>query len=326
MSDRGGTDARVSSPYVVTLGETMGLLYNEQPAPLAHVSSMRLGIGGSESNVAIALQRLGVDASWIGRVGTDAVGQRVLRELKAEGVDVRVVVDPEAPTGLMLKERRTTATTYVWYYRAGSAGSRIAPEDVPTELVSGAAILHVTGITPALSAVAHDAVLEAVRVARSHSVPVSFDVNHRSSLWQDRDAARVYRELAGMATIVFAGEEEARMIVRTATDLEGVARAIAALGPTQVVIKLGSAGCVAFIDGLVYEQPAIPVQAIDTVGAGDAFVGGYLAELVEGRTAAERLRTAAEAGAFVCMAIGDWEGLPHRSDLAILDATEPVNR
>ncbi len=325
--DLGGTeDIQEATPFVVTLGETMALLHNDTPGPLAHAAELRLGIGGAESNVAIALQRLGTQASWIGRVGADSLGDRILRELRGEGVDIHPIVDPEASTGLMLKERRTADATRVWYYRAGSAGSRLDPSDLPASLISRASLLHVTGITTVLSTTARATILEAVRLAAAADVPVSFDLNHRPSLWQGRDPGGVYRQLAAAATIVFAGEDEARLIAPNTRDVKELATAIARLGPTQVVIKLGADGCLALIEGVEYRQPAVPIRVVDTVGAGDAFVAGYLAELIAGEDVETRLRTAVATGTFACLTSGDWEGLPKRSELALLAANEPVTR
>ena len=314
------------APYIVTLGETMALLHNQDPGRLAHAASLQLGIGGAESNVAVALARLGTHASWIGRVGHDSLGERVLRDLRAEGIELHAVVDPDAATGLMLKERRTVETARVWYYRAGSAGSRLCPQDVPASLIAGAALLHVTGITPALSTTAHAAVAEAIRLARTAGVPVSFDVNHRATLWRGRDSGAAYRQLARESAIVFAGEDEARLLAPGAAGVRELALAIADLGPSQVIIKLGSAGCYANINGEEHTLPAVPVRVVDTVGAGDAFVAGYLAELIDGRDVATRLRTAVTMGAFACTTAGDWEGLPRREDLSLLTASDPVTR
>ena len=116
-----------SAPDVVTLGETMALIRATHPGPLQHASEMTLGMGGSESNFAIALRRLGTTVTWVGRVGVDSFGEYIRRELTAEQVDACIVADSTAPTGLMIKERRTASTQKVWYYRAGSAGSRLSP-------------------------------------------------------------------------------------------------------------------------------------------------------------------------------------------------------
>ncbi|MDO7883263.1 sugar kinase [Salinibacterium soli] len=313
------------SARVVTLGETMALVRAAHVGSLATESELRLGVGGAESNVAIALTRLGTPTTWVGRVGSDPLGERILRELRAEGVDARAVVDPAAPTGLMVKESRTPASTRVMYYRAGSAGSRLSPVDLAAAGIREAGLLHVSGITPALSDSAAAAVDAAVDEAVAAGIPVSFDVNHRSSLWRDRDFGAVYRGLAARADIVFAGEDEARLLAEGSTPAS-LARAIAALGPSQVVIKLGADGCLALVDGVEHAQPAVRIEPVDTVGAGDAFVAGYLAELLAGLPVADRLATAVRTGAFACLSPGDWEGYPRRAELALLDGGEPVAR
>ncbi len=310
---------------VVTLGETMALFRAASVGSLAHVNDFHLGIGGAESNVAIALSRLGASVGWVGRVGADSLGERVLRELRAESVTVFATVDPGAPTGLMVKESRTSDSTRVLYYRAGSAGSRLSPADLDVADIASAALLHVTGITPALSASAAATVDAAIDQAVAARVPVSFDVNHRASLWADRDASPVYRSIAERSTIVFAGEEEASLVAPGTTASEW-AHGIAALGPSQVIIKRGADGCLALVEGVETSRAAIPVRAIDTVGAGDAFVAGYLAELLLRKPVPERLATAVATGAFACLNPGDWEGYPRRDELGLLGATEPVTR
>ena len=318
-----------SSGYVtqvVTLGETMALMKAETPGPLAHVSSLSLGVGGAESNFAVALRRLGTSVTWVGRLGADSLGDLVQRELAAEGIVTLAIRDADAPTGLMIKERRTPDALRVWYYRTGSAGSRLSWADVPPELIAGAELLHVTGITLGISDSAREAVHQAVECARRAGVLVSFDLNYRSALWPPAEAARDFASIIAKADLVFAGESEAAMVVGAAEDPLTLAHRIAELGPTQSVIKLGADGCVAVVDGHEYRRPAVRINAVDSVGAGDAFVAGYVSELVAGADASARLRTAVRAGAFACLVPGDWEGMPRRQELALLDATEPVTR
>jgi 2-dehydro-3-deoxygluconokinase len=328
-----GHDGAGPAPVVVTLGESMGLLSSVTPGPLAHASTLQLGMGGSESNVAIGVSRLGVRAVWCGRVGDDAVGRLVAREIRAEGVDVRVVVDAGAPTGLMLKERRTSTSQSVSYYRTGSAGSRLRADDVDAGLVEAATVLHVTGITPALSESAAHAVRSVVDRARAAGVVVSFDVNYRSALWSEAEASRVCRDIVARCDVVFAGEDEAAMLVGPAGEAGDeeaaaveLARRLTALGPSQAVVKRGASGAVAVVDGAVLQRPGIPLVAHDTVGAGDAFVAGWLAETALGRDPERRMTTAVAAGAFACLAAGDWEGLPRRAELALLEERDPVRR
>ncbi|KRF06342.1 sugar kinase [Arthrobacter sp. Soil782] len=310
---------------VITFGETMALMKAATPGPLAHVPSLDLGIGGAESNVAIALCRLGTSVMWAGRIGADSLGDLVLRELNAEGIQVKAVTDTTAPTGLMIKERRTPDAMKVWYYRSGSAGSKLDRNDIPVEEIASAKLLHITGITPALSASAAEAVRFAVQSAREAETPISFDLNYRAALWSAEDAGMAFRDIITQVDLVFAGDDEARLVVQ-GEDAAELARKLTDLGPKQAVVKRGERGAVAHIDGADYQVPAVAVRVVDTVGAGDAFVAGYLSEFLRGATPTERLTTAARVGAFACTVPGDWEGNPRRSELSLLNASEPVRR
>lgn len=305
---------------LVTLGETMALLTSAAVGPLRHADSLRLGIAGAESNVAIGARRLGVPAAWIGRVGDDELGRRVTRELRAEDVDLRGLrVDPDAPTGLMIKERRSATTGSVLYYRRGSAGSRLSPDDLDADLLAGAGVLHCTGITPALSPSARAATFAAVEAARCAGALVSFDPNHRTTLWPAAAAAgATYRDLAARADVLLAGQDEAPLLVAAATPEETVRR-LAGLGPRHAILKLGARGALACIDGAVVEVPARAVTAVDPVGAGDGFAAGYLATLLAGADPAEALAVAAAVGAWAVTVDGDWEGLPRRDELHLID-------
>jgi 2-dehydro-3-deoxygluconokinase len=310
---------------LVTLGETMALVAAPEIGLLRHATSLRLSCGGAESNLAIGVSRLGHAATWVGRVGDDEFGVMVRRMLAAEGVDGRVRVDPGAPTGLMVKYRRTGTVTQVQYYRKGSAGSRLEPDDIDAELIRGARILHVTGITPALSGSARTAVRYAVETARAAGVLVSLDLNYRRLLWPPEEAGPVLAGLVGQADIVFATEPEALLVV-TGSGPAGLGRALGALGPRQVLVKLGALGAVAVLGDEVLTVPAVPVTEVDPVGAGDAFAAGYLCRLLEGGTPAECLATGALAGAYAVTVPGDWEGLPGPADLELLRVVDGVLR
>ncbi|WP_461175083.1 sugar kinase [Arthrobacter sp. Z1-9] len=287
---------------------------------------MDLGFGGAESNVAVGLARLGVPVTWMGRLGDDALGRLIERQLRAEGVNAAATHDPTAPTALMLKERPAVGSSAVSYYRAGSAGSRLAPEHLDLACIQEARILHITGITAALGAGPRAALEAAIDAAIDGGTIVSFDVNHRSRLWAHEKAASAYREIAARADVVFAGDDEAELLTGE-RDPAAQAAAIIGLGPTQAIVKLGAEGAYAFADAHAVEQPAFPVHAVDTVGAGDAFVAGYLAELLAGASLSGRLRTAAACGAIACTAPGDWEAAPDRAAIArLLGASDPVQR
>lgn len=305
---------------LVTVGETLGLLAAPGIGPLRHAATLTLGVGGAESNVAIGVSRLGGEACWIGRVGADPIGDLVVSRLAGERVDVRHVVrDPVAPTSLMIKEARTPHISRVSYYRTGGPGAQLRPDDLPLDRIATAGVLHVTGITPALSATAAETVRAAVETARTASVPVSVDVNYRSALWSPEQARPVLRDLLAHADIAFAGDDEAELLGLPGLP-EEQARDLARLGPRQAVIKLGARGAVAMLDGVLTPVPACPVQAVDPVGAGDAFVAGYLAEFLRGTPPEAALATAARCGAFAVQTSGDWEGMPTRAELGHLDA------
>jgi 2-dehydro-3-deoxygluconokinase len=305
---------------LVTVGEALVALTPPAVGPLRLATSLGVSIAGAEANVAIAVRRLGGEASWIGRVGADELGELIMTRLRGEGVDVSMAIrDPGAPTSLLLKERRTGDVVRVGYYRRSGPGSRLDPSDLDEDAIRAAGVLHVTGITPALSTSARACVRAAVEVARAAGVTVSLDFNHRQALWTAEAAAAELRDLTRLADVVFAGEAEAGLVV----DEEGPAAqaaGLARLGPRQVVITRGPEGAAALIDGVPVTVAAHPVRVLDPVGAGDAFVGGYLAELLAGADAPARLATAARCGAFAVTVAGDWEGLPSRAELGLLDA------
>ncbi|WP_417554563.1 sugar kinase [Microbacterium sp.] len=312
---------------VVTVGESLGLVVSESVGRLVHSPAMRLGFGGAESNVAIGVSRLGQSAAWAGRVGADGVGELIVRELRAEGVQVHAQTDAAA-TALMIKERPRAGESRVTYYRSVQAGSHLVPGDVPEGLVESARILHVTGITPALGAGPLSTVRSAIARAKDAGVLVSFDVNHRSSLWESTSSASdIYRSLVAEADIVFAGLDEGEIVTGLSSAQEQ-ATALRELGATCAVIKLGADGAYAVDASGALSRPAVPVDVVDTVGAGDAFVAGWLSETVRGSSLAVRLQTATACGAFACTAHGDWEATPTRAELAGFTGPrrEPVQR
>jgi len=310
---------------VLTIGESMALLVADRIGPAAAHSGYRLSIGGAEGNVAIGLARLGTPVTWTGGVANDPFGRVIVATLRGEGVDVRPVAQTGAASGLMVRTRPLPGRTAVHYYRRDSAGARLAPDMIDGSVIAAAEILHVTGITPALSETAAAAIAQAVRVAVAAGVPVSFDVNYRAALWSPEEAASVLAPLARQAAVLFAGPEEAELLTGAAGGDAQLA-ALGAWGVREIVIKDGARGARALIDGELFDAPAIVVDAIDTVGAGDAFVAGYLHARRRGDDPAARLDLAVRVAAYACTVEGDWEGLPREADLLQLTHDEPVLR
>jgi 2-dehydro-3-deoxygluconokinase len=311
---------------VVTIGETMALLTVPSGRQLRGGVAAPVGFGGAESNVAIGLARLDVPVTWVSRVGNDAFGSMIIREIRGEGVEVLATVDPQARTGLMVKEQRHGTPWRVGYYRDGSAASRLSAADLnPSvrEAITTARVLHLTGITPALSDSAREAVRAAIRIARAAGVLVSFDVNYRAALWPATQAAPVLAELCAVADVVFAGAAEAALVLQTAeaTAEEELAHGLAGLGAGSVVIKLGARGALALTGDRIVTAAPDPIDVVDPVGAGDAFVAGYLSGLVTDAPVADCLRRGNQLGGAVCQVPGDWEGLPTHEELHHLDST-----
>ncbi|GGV14650.1 sugar kinase [Streptomyces spectabilis] len=315
-----------TGPDVFTFGETMAALRGEGPLKLGGV--LTVSVAGAESNVAVGLARLGHDASWAGAVGDDEAGELVLRTLRAEGVDVTGARrDPHAPTGLILFEPRLPEVTRVHYYRSGSAGSRVDAEAVARAFAATPPrLLHLTGVTPALGEAARAAWERVLRLAREHAVPVCLDVNHRSRLWSTGDAAAFLRPWVPYVDVLVASADELPVCLPPEGepgDARAAAERLLRLGVPEVVVKLGADGATAHVEGgASWHRPAVPVRVVDTVGAGDAFVAGYLSALLDGADVPGRLERAVTTGAFAVASRGDWEGAPTRAELGLLGAAD----
>jgi 2-dehydro-3-deoxygluconokinase len=298
---------------VITAGETMALVVPPSPGRLRHATSLSLSIGGAESNVAIGLARLGIPASWISVLGDDELGELVLHRLRAEGVDtsgVRRIAD--RPTGLYLREE-VAGRLRVYYYRSGSAAATLSQNAFDPSMLQGAAFLHLTGITGALSQACAEFLPWAATTARDAGVRVSYDVNYRSRLWEPSAAQAATEALLPLIDVLFVGHDEANALWGWETDtaLEQLSK----IGPSQVILKLGADGCAAMIDGEQLTSPGFPARQLDPIGAGDAFDAGYLAATLWGWAPEKRLRAANAMGAFCVQNLGDYEGLPSRREL-----------
>lgn len=273
---------------VVCLGETMALIAPDPPAPLATAKYLVLTHAGAESNVAVSLARLGTSVQWCSRLGDDPFGHRILAEITAAGVDTTAVqLCPDARTGVFFKNP-DGASTSVLYYRDGSAASAMDETDADRALAKAPRLLHLSGITPALSASCARAVEHAVDSAHRLGVEVSLDVNHRAAVWPDRaTAARELHRLAQRCDIVLVGLDEAATLWDTDTDVS--VRALLDR-PRVLVVKDGAREASSFEDGRHTQVPAMTVEVIEAVGAGDGFAAGWLHARLRGMAPVEALR------------------------------------
>lgn len=301
-----------SSPDIVTFGETMALFMPESHKAIERSTTLEQGFGGAESNVAIGLARLGVSVGWFGALGNDPFGTIIVKTLRGEGVDTsRVIRSSEASTGMMFREH-IAGRMAVHYFRKHSAASRMQPEDLDEDYIKGAKLLHITGITAALSENCRQTVTRAIKIAKEAGVKISFDPNLRLKLWSIEAARDALLPLAAEADYFLPGWDELRLLYNT-EDYEAVKEQLRKLKAVSIIKGKDDATIV--LDK--HSEQTVPFykadQVIDTVGAGDGFCAGFLAGISKGMSAVEAVRLASINGSLVVQMRGDWEALPEWS-------------
>jgi 2-dehydro-3-deoxygluconokinase len=300
----------VSGADVLCLGESMALFVPAEPGPVEQVRTWTRAVGGAESNVACHVADLGLRAAWVSAVGDDPFGRAVVDFVASHGVDVSgVLVDPDRPTGVYFK-----TPGGVRYYRRGSAASGMGPAllaDLPLDRVR---LVHTSGITPVLSPSCHE--LMRALLAAPRTFPLSFDVNWRPALAQDPE---LLRELAALADVVLVGADEAAAL--WGAEEPAAIRALLP-EPAAIVVKQAEHGATLVERDEVF-VPALRVDVVEPVGAGDAFAAGYLAGLLAGAPPVRRLR-AGHLRAASALRTRDDVGPPLPAALvgSLLDASE----
>lgn len=292
------SDRDATSWDLVTMGETMVAFVAEPDGPARFTATCI----GAETNVAVGFVQFGGRALWASRLGDDALGRLVRDTVTAHGVEVAVDWDRDRPTGVAVKEMGDEGTR-VRYYRSESAARQLAPCHVPD--LTGSSYLHVTGITPALSSSASEAVDAALASAKQNSVRVSFDVNLRPALWPDLPTAgERLRDLCGHADLIFVGSDEADALAGT-SEPRAFAEALGLAPDQELVLKDGPRGAFVLHHGQLEWADAYSVPVVDVTGAGDAFAAGYLAAMREDQPPGVRLRWGHWNAARVVQLVGD---------------------
>jgi 2-dehydro-3-deoxygluconokinase len=258
------------------------------------------GFGGDAANVAVMAARLGARARLLTRVGDDAAGRLLLGFWRTAGVDLSTVgVDPDAPTGLYVNERDELGAHSFSYHRTGSAASLLARRHAARRFLRGLDVLHVTGVTLAISASAAEAAEVAAERARAAGVPVSFAVNYRAQLKPDRERLAAF---ARAADIVFLSVEDARALL----GVERVDQVAAALAnpAAEIVMTHGPGPATVLAGRELHTLAPPPVAVVDTAGAGDAVAGAYLAIRFGGGAPRAALAHGVVAGALSCRGSG----------------------
>lgn len=275
---------------VLTFGETMLRLSPAGTARLASTSALDVWVAGSESNVAAALAALGVSVTWVSRLPSNALGRKIADMLRGWDIGTEHIVwtDARERVGLFFLEPGSAPRpTSVIYDRAHSAASRLVPADISDALIDAHRHLHVSGITPALSASCAQTVADAVARAKSRGKTVSLDVNFRALLWTPGQATEALSPLWSQADVVFCTREDAARLF----GLTGSASTVAAIlrrrfAVPTVVLTTGADGAVLSDDTGEIPHPAVPVPiTLDRLGSGDAFAAGFLAGWLAGSPA-----------------------------------------
>ena len=263
----------------VSLGESMLRLSVPAGRRLDDTRILDMELAGTESNVSVALARLGWRTGWVSRMPDHALSNAILRALRSDGVDISAVkcVPNERLGTYFIEYASPPRSTQVIYDRENSAASRMTSADIDWDYLLDTRVLHLTGITAALSDNCYDLVVEAIRRAHAAGVIVSFDVNYRAKLWPTDIAGRKLRPLIQEADILFCKGADAEALFGCDGDTHELMMKLKALTQaTALFCTFGEKGASLLCNAEFVTQTALPVQIVDRIGSGDAFAAGVL--------------------------------------------------
>lgn len=303
---------------VLLVGEPMGLFIANTAGKLEDVSEFTLTTCGAEFNVAVGMKRLNNDVTYMTKLGNDPFGKKILKMMQQTGISTdEIILSGTSPTGFMFKEKAVGADPGIFYFRKGSAASTLSGSDVEKLDFSKFDIVHLTGITPALTQSCREASEMLNRKAKEHGCLFSFDPNLRPQLWPSKEIMSKYiNQMAAKSDIFLPGINEAKLILGE-SEPEMIAGRYLDMGTKTIIIKLGSSGAYyashngesRYVNGYKVKE------VIDTVGAGDGFAAGVLTGLREGLPIEDAVRRGCAVGAIQVMSKGDNDGLPYRDEL-----------
>lgn len=290
---------------LVTLGEVLLRLSIPSPARFETARQLDIQIGGAEANVAAACARLGARTAWISALPANAWGDRVVHELRGHGIDCSFVRrTPDTRLGVYFLEYGVPPRPIrVLYDRRDSAFARLGADHIDWGPVRAARLVHVSGVTAALGDAPRALIRRAIQEARE----VSFDVNYRATLWTP-DAARAFVDsVLPVVRYLFLGESEARLVFKLDGEPEAMLDALGRLAPkASVTLLRGAEGSLTLDRGrVVRPRRRQTVQVVDPIGAGDAFVAGFLWASLTGRPIEEVVDVANAVAALKCSTWGD---------------------
>lgn len=313
----------MAGPTVYTLGRLIVDLYaNQIGVPLSQVSSFNKYLGGSAANTAIGLARLGASVGLISRVGPDEFGKFLRDRLQQEGVDTGMLAtDPVYPTGLAFAALFPPNDSQVLFYRKPCADANLSLVDIDFERLREARMLVVACTALAVSP-GREAALAALEANRNSGGVNVLDLDWRPMFWASPEEAHLYyRTAMRLADVVLANEPELEF-AGGSSDPDEAAQSILKLGVREVVAKRGGAGVRYYGQEGFFQVPAVRVEVMNTLGAGDGFGAAYTYGLLEGWPVERRLRFAAAAGAIVVSRHSCSDAMPTRAEVEALLAAQ----
>lgn len=312
---------------LITIGETMVAFMPEKKEFIRYAHNFEKKTAGAESNVAIGISKLGHKSGWISKLGKDEFGEFIIRELRGEGVDTSNVVKTNAyPTGIMFKQFNTGSETSVFYYRKNSAASKLTKDDIDENYIKQAKIVHISGITPALSKECKETIDYIISIAEKNNIIVSFDPNIRLKLWTKEEAKKSLIGILEKSQVILIGIEEAEILLGE-KEPYAVINKLRNMGIEKIAIKIGSKGAIVADTKDVFEIPVVKVKVVDNIGAGDAFNSGFLSGIIEQKSIKECGKMGVLMGAFAVSSFGDVEGLPDREQFdKIMNNSQEIYR
>jgi 2-dehydro-3-deoxygluconokinase len=274
----------------LTFGENMIRLSTRNYERLEQAQQLDMRHGGTESNVAVGLSKLGYQTAWVSRMPRNPLGLKIANDLASNGVDTsHVVWTNDGRVGLFFVEfSAAPRPSAIVYDRSNSAMSQMTSADFPWDLLRETRWLHLTGITAALSDSCRALVVEAMRRAHELKLTVSFDVNYRARLWTPEQARATLEPLCQEADVFFVTQSDAAKVFELKGETpEATIETLAQRFARKVIVMtLSSEGSIALertTEGhCLYRASPIPVPyAVDRIGAGDAFAAGFIAGYLE---------------------------------------------
>lgn len=312
---------------VLGIGEPLALFDPMTSGPLEEVEDFRLRIAGAELNALIGLSRLEHRTAYVAAVGDDPFGRLIRKTLDEEDVDTSHVTVSAGYTGIFVKERLDGEGRRVYYYRSGSAASRLSPEKALGALADlDPRVVLISGLTLGVGGTSglSGAAVELLRQASADGRLVVFDANLRPGLWHGVRAREEFSELVPFIDYLLAGENEIRVLI-DGVALDEAAQRLLDEGLKAVLVKRGRRGSTVFTPAGVTAVPAFETHTVDPIGAGDAYAAGTVAGLLRGWDVEQAAVLGSALGACAVTSTGDWESLPSGDAAAeLVDRYSPV--